>query len=253
MLGCSGDDKLLWQLTMRLLITFLTLLAFDDSAFGDEPTLNQKLIIACHKLDVFEVITAIRAGGDVNARFGNGDTGVFQDKWFLGSPIASRKWTPLIALANASPYPDPPRAMKSTIEDIDWARLAQKKIPKEQVERRERDRLKILAILVSHKCDLDADDGYGATALYDAIDGRHEEFAKVLLSFHARVNTKTGIYIDGSGDVTPLHRACWSPELTKLLLDKGADPSAKDTSGRSPRDWARSRGVADVIKLYELP
>jgi ankyrin repeat protein len=62
------------------------------------------------------------------------------------------------------------------------------------------------------------------------------ELTKLLVRFNANVNTKTGIYIDGSGDVTPLHRAYWSAELTKLLLAKGADPNAKDTKGETPRD-----------------
>jgi ankyrin repeat protein len=77
--------------------------------------------------------------------------------------------------------------------------------------------------------------------------------AKLLLRFNAKVNTKTGIYIDGIGDITPLHRAYWSAELTKLLLEKGADPNAKDTSGETPSDWARMSDDPAVARLYQSP
>jgi ankyrin repeat protein len=139
----------------------------------------------------------------------------------------------------------------SSEADYKWSREQREKIPAEQLHRRERDGLTILYILLSHKADLDADDGYGATALYEAVYLKKAEMAKVLLRFGAKVNTKTRVYIDGSGDITPLHRATWSVELTKLLLEKGADPDAKDTRGKTPRDWARMFGDEDVDRLYE--
>jgi ankyrin repeat protein len=126
-------------------------------------------------------------------------------------------------------------------------------MPPEQIERRKRDTLTIALILLSHRAEIDADDGYGATALYEAVYEKKLELAKLLLRFNAKVNTKTGIYIDGSGDITPLHRAYWSAELTKLMLDKGADPNAKDTSGETPRDWARMSDDPAVARLYTSP
>ena len=123
--------------------------------------------------------------------------------------------------------------MENTLADLDWARKQKGKVPPEQIEQRKRDTLTITLILLSHRADIDADDGYGATALYEAVYLKKLELAKMLLRFDAKVNTKTGIYIDGSGDITPLHRAYWSAELTKLLLDKGADSNAKDTGGKT--------------------
>jgi ankyrin repeat protein len=214
-------------------------------------TVNQQLIVACHRVDVDGVVAAIRAGANVNGRFGEGDTKVFQDPWSLGWPLAGKAWTPLMALASSSKYPDPPRNVESTIADLNWAREEQKKITPSRTEQRERDSLTILWILLSHKAEIDADDGYGATALYEAIYEKKEAMAKVLLQSGAKVNTKTGIYIDGSGDITPLHRAYWSAELTRLLVEKGADAKAKSTTGETPVDWARQHGDAAVLRVYE--
>jgi len=214
-------------------------------------TLDQRLIVSCHRLDVNGVVAALRDGANVNGRFGDADAKLFQDPWSLGWPMAAKKWTPLIAVANASNYPDPPRTVQSTVEDLDWAREQRKKIPPEQIEARQRATGTIALILLSHRAEIDADDGYGATALFDAISERKLDLANLLLLFDANVNTKTGIYIDGPGDITPLHEAYWSAELTKLLLDKGADRTAKDSRGRTPADWARSSHDPAVRRLYD--
>jgi hypothetical protein len=215
-----------------------------------ELTIHQRLIVACHRVDVEGVVGAIRAGADVNARFGERDAKVFKDAWSLGWPLAGKAWTPLMALASASKYPDPPREVESTVADLEWARKEQEKIAPDRMQQRERDSLTILWILLSHKAEIDADDGYGATALYEAIYEKKEAMAKVLLKSGAKVNTTTGIYIDGSGDITPLHRAYWSAELTRLLLEKGADPKAKSTNGETPLDWARQHGDEAVLRAY---
>ena len=216
-------------------------------AAGEELTLDQRLIVACHQLDKNGVVAALRDGANINARFGGGDTKVFQDPWTLGWPVAGSAWTPLMALANASKYPNPPRKVNSTTADIEWSAEQRKKIPENELQLRERDSQAILLILLSHKADLDIDDGYGATPLYEAIYERKLEMAKTLLRYGAKVNTKTGIYIDGTGDTTPLHRAAWSAELTKLLLEKGADPKAKDSTGRTPFDWASE----EIKRIYK--
>jgi ankyrin repeat protein len=218
-----------------------------------ELTREQRLIVACHRLNVDGVVAALREGANVNSRFGDGDTMLFQDPWSLGWPIAASDWTPLIAVASASDYPDPPRKIENTSADRDWARNEQAKVSAEQIENRRRATATIARILLSHNANIDADDGYGATALYEAIDTHKLELAKVLLRFNAKVNTKTRIYIDGAGNITPLHQAYWSAELTKLLLAKGADPKAKDSEGETPADWARMSDDPKVARLYKSP
>lgn len=238
---------------MRFTFFIIAILLVAGLCRADELTREQRLIVACHRLDIDGVVGALRDGADVNGRFGEGDAKVFQDPWSLGWPVAAKKWTPLIALASASDYPDPPRKVKNTSGDLDWAREQKAKVAPDQIEQRKRDTLTIARILLSHRAAIDADDGYGATALYEAVDLQKLELAKLLLRFNAKVNTKTGIYIDGSGNITPLHRAYWSVELTKLLLEKGADPNAKDTNGETPRDWARMSDDPAVARLYQIP
>jgi hypothetical protein len=236
---------------MRLFLVVALISVAPGRAQGEELSVNQRLIVACHRVDVDGVLAALRDGADVNARCGKVTPDTFRDPWSLSWPLPASAWTPLLALSNASQYPNPPRKLQSTSADLNWAEEQQKKIPREILEQRQRDSQTILMILLSNKANIDADDLYGATPLSCAVDEDKVEMARMLLRFGAKVNTKTGIYIDGPGDVTPLHEACDSVELTKLLLENGADRKAKDTDGKTPLDWAKLFGKEEVIRLYQ--
>jgi ankyrin repeat protein len=201
-------------------------------------SLDQQLVVACYKLEVDKVVGCLRKGANVNARFrktaDNSDP--FYDRW-EGGTSPTYDWTPLIALASAHDYPDPPAELGQIWKDRKQSLALRKAIPQDQIDKRRSDALVILAILLSHRCVLDYHDGYGATALYEAVDNDKVEMVTTLLKNGANPNTKTGVYIDGAGDMTPLHRACHSKELLQLLLDHGADAAAKDSDGRTPGDW----------------
>lgn len=205
---------------------------------------SQQLVVACHRLDIDAVVRLLRSGADVNARFENSETRKhFQDPWSGGWPGHAGEWTPLHALANSSKYPKPRKPFRNTLEHLDWARKTQQSISNSVIEKRDQIRVAILRVLLSHGCDIDVQDSWGATTLYDALCRRHEGMVTLLLQFKPNVDTKTGVYIDGTPDITPLHRASWSPELTRLLLDLGADDTATDGMGRTPADWrAQSEG-----------
>lgn len=200
-----------------------------------QAVLDRQLIVACHRLDVDGVVRALTMGADANGRYGDGDLDVFIDPWDLSHSGYFGLW-PLRAVANSSLYPPPPRKVKNTSEDLAWAREEKKKTPVAQIEKRTADANVIALILLSHNARINERDDCGGTALTHAIDERKLNLAKLLVQFGADVNTKMGIYIDGPGDETPLHRAFWSEELTKLLLEKGADPDARDTGGERAGD-----------------
>jgi len=61
---------------------------------------------------------------------------------------------------------------------------------------------------------------------------------------------------DASGR-TPLHLASFfdnpsSNECIGVLLNRGADPDARDLSGRTPEDWARERGNDKALRIYRV-
>jgi ankyrin repeat protein len=139
----------------------------------------------------------------------------------------------MIALANADECPPPPADSKRLWEDEPRVRKLKAAIGKDALGKRRADELTIMRILLSHNADLNVDDGYGATALYEAVDSDKPLLVRELLNLSANPNTKTGIYIDGPANKTPLHRAR-SKEVYRLLLKHGADPSAKDSWGNVP-------------------
>jgi ankyrin repeat protein len=222
---------------MRAILLIHLLVTSIQFAQGDDLTPDQRLIIACYKRDVEGVVSCLRAGANVNGTFGETDERHFQDAWTGGLPIGITSWTPLLALANSPDYPDPPEGFNIERKSPDEIRALQRQWPQEQLDKRRGDARTILFILLASKCDLDNHDGYGTTALFKAVETGKVSMVKTLLQFGASPNTKTQAYIDGPSDITPLHEACNSRELMQLLLDHGADASAKDSDGHTPADW----------------
>ncbi|MEX0679118.1 MAG: hypothetical protein WD063_18735 [Pirellulales bacterium] len=222
---------------MNRILIWLLLASAAMPARAQELTLHQRLIISCFNVQVDEVVKCLREGADVNARLGQCTTKPFYDRWTGGTPLGTQCWTPLIALASAHDYPAPPTELGQIWKERARARALLNGIPQDQIDKRRSDTMTILLLLLGHACKLDWDDGYGATALYKAVDNGKVAMARKLLEFGANPNTKTQVYIDGAGDTTPLHVAFQSKELVQLLLDHGADAAAKDSEGRTPADW----------------
>jgi hypothetical protein len=200
---------------------------------------DQQLIVAAFRLDVDRVRQLADAGADVNVRFGKYDRMIFRDKRSLGySKIGSNKWTALQAVASSLRAPDPEQETENTTEGRDKAAAELKRIDPKLIKQRDERRVAIAKLLIAAGANLDANDGYGATALAGAIYLGYDDLALLLIESNAAVNTKTGVYIDGPGDLTPLHCATRNPRIVKALLQKGADASARTTGGDTPLHWA---------------
>lgn len=206
---------------------------------------EQKLVEAAFRLDAAGVKALLKKGADPNAKYGKRDGKIFGDGWNLGySKIGSENWTALLAVVHASDWPPPPREIENTIEDMAWARTELAKTPRQVLEKRRQLKLEIASLLVDAGADLDVDDGYGATALYQSAGGGSGVVEK-----GAKVNTRTGVYIDGPGDTTPLQRAVRQPEDLAALIQAGAILDAQDSTGRTALHAAVSFANLASVKL----
>jgi hypothetical protein len=232
------------------LAMFVSVAAFHSASRASEPSTNQRLIIACYRLNISSVKAELANGANVNARAGDCDPTVFQDRWSNSVPFGTTSWTPLLALASASTHPDPPRRIDNTVADIEWALAERGRVSQHKLRQRADATREILELLLSRSPDLDLHDRNGSTALYVATDLGKDEMAIRLIQEGASVNTRTRAYIDGPSGTTPLHVACKSAEVTELLLERGADPMARDSRGRTPIAWAKNCGVREVLEVY---
>jgi hypothetical protein len=195
------------------------------------------------------VTSLLACGADPNTRLGRHRRAIFSDKWIGGVPMASSKWTPLLAVANSDPAPPPDEPIESTAEarEAAWKKL--QAIDPKLIAEREKCRVAIAKLLIAAKADLDSDDGFGATALYCSVQNRFHELSLLLVESNAKLDTKTGIYIDGPGNITPVHYAVASPEVLAAMLKRGVDINVSDTSGSTPLHWAVRGGDVEAVKL----
>jgi ankyrin repeat protein len=238
----------------KIILTILTCSVFVGCMVprrsSEQFTLDQRLIVSAFCLEQDEVCRLLALGANVNARYGKGDKSVFMDKWELGgAPMGSSNWTPLLAVLNSQTYPEPTRETANTTEALAKAREVMQRFPERVVRERDSRRLQITRILLDAGADINADDGYGATPLYTAVDRRYEEIAFLLLDRNPKVNTTTGIYIDSPGNYTPLHRAVYNPRLLKALIERGADVNAQASWGVTPYALALTEGYTDAVSI----
>jgi ankyrin repeat protein len=102
-------------------------------------------------------------------------------------------------------------------------------------------------LLLEHGAEAKAKTASGYTALHSASYEGNSAIVKQLLDAGSPVSAA-----DERG-LTPLMMAANSrtkdPEVVRMLLNRGADPEAKDSSGRTAAEWARIGARRDVVRL----
>ena len=90
--------------------------------------------------------------------------------------------------------------------------------------------------------------GCGSTALGHAAKHGHNEIAELLIENGADVSAKS---LKG---LTPLHYAAANghKEIAGLLIEKGADVKAKDEGGKTPLDVAIQFKELEIINLLRV-
>ena len=119
----------------------------------------------------------------------------------------------------------------------------------------------VIDVLVGHGGNLDHGDRGGATPLHRAVRARSAAAVRQLLALGARTDCRLRTRASSA-----LHLAAQSTgaggtagaleeqlEIIALFRQHRADFAAVDTSGRTPRDWARNQLVAEALAAGSRP
>ena len=214
---------------------------------------GQQLLIAAFQLDVDRVKALLAEGIDPDTRLGFYDRSLFEDKWTLGhSPLGSDNWTALLAVASSHRAPQPDERAENTVAGLNAAMAKLKAVDPKPIAERDSRRVEIAKLLIAAKANLDLEDGYGSTPLSSSVSSGFDDLSLLLISSDAKLDTRTRVYIDGDGDITPVHRATRSPRILDAMIKRGAKVNVADTSGSTPLHWAvLDRNVESVKLLLE--
>ncbi|MCG3179217.1 MAG: hypothetical protein BIFFINMI_01550 [Phycisphaerae bacterium] len=105
-------------------------------------------------------------------------------------------------------------------------------------------RKEIAETLIQHGAQVNVTCSCGGSPLIMAVANKDESMVRMLLAHEANVNL-------ANGGMTPLHAAvrASAPQLVQLLLDRGADPRARDDQELRPLELAEQLGYEDCVRI----
>ena len=108
----------------------------------------------------------------------------------------------------------------------------------------EKGRMPVIRHMLTGNMNLDSKDIDGWTALHYAARRGNLEVCKLLLDRGADVTAKAG-----EDEFTPLHLACGNElvEMSEILIAAGADPASKDHAGRTPEQYLKVARNRDKV------
>ena len=114
----------------------------------------------------------------------------------------------------------------------------------------------LIKVLVDPGAENDGGDRSGATALHRAVRARSVAAVRQLLAMSARTDrvlknrcsSPLHLAVQPTGASGTAGAVSEQLEIIDLLLQHGADPSAADAAGRTPRDWARNEKVVKALQ-----
>lgn len=95
-------------------------------------------------------------------------------------------------------------------------------------------------------CQFRGKDNLGVTPLYHAASHSHEAAVKLLLEYHADVNTQTSETWE-----TALHQAAWRGHegITRILVSASADVALKNSGGAITLHLAAMSGHEGIARI----
>ena len=202
----------------------------EGSSIASAPP-HVQLIFAAYSRDPDAVRRLLAAGADVNDQLQAEEA-----KLLLRAGVERYEgyraigWTPLMAVAGAN---------------VDELQVGN---PRGKHEVREAS-VRVAALLLDQGADLESKPGVGVTPLFLAAQQGNAPLVKLLIERGAKVNARCSTGFEGLADLTPLHKAIKWPMIVRQLLAAGADPTCRDSTGRTALRYAEALKQTESVTL----